>query len=44
MMDGTMMGTGWGWGMGFLWLLYIAIAAFVFGIVFWLTYKLIMKK
>ena len=47
MMWGTgypMMGSGgWLW-MGLFWLLWIAIAAFVFGIIFWWTKKLMKKR
>jgi len=38
---GTGMGAGW-FGMYLLWLVGIAIAAFVFGIVFWWTYRLVI--
>lgn len=43
MMDyyGSMMG---GWGMGFVGLLYLALASFVFSVVFWLTYNWLAKK
>lgn len=34
-----------GWlGMSLLWIIWLAIAAFVFGIIFWWTKKLIDKK
>lgn len=39
-----MMGSyGFFW-MSLLWLLWIALAAFIFGIIFWWTYKLIIKE
>ncbi|RMF54615.1 hypothetical protein D6745_04715 [Candidatus Woesearchaeota archaeon] len=46
MMSGGMM-SGFGimsGGMWLLWILYIAVAAFIVGIIFWWTYKLVMKK
>jgi hypothetical protein len=37
-------GNGIGWfGGSLIWLLYVALAAFVFGIIFWGTYKLMIK-
>jgi hypothetical protein len=33
-----------GWNMGLWWFLYVAIAAFIFGIVFWWTYTLVNPK
>ncbi|HIH38632.1 hypothetical protein J4460_01515 [Candidatus Woesearchaeota archaeon] len=50
MNNGGMMGSGgmmngYGWfGWSFVWLLYVALAAFIFGIIFWWTYKLIIKE
>jgi len=44
-MMGYGMGTGIGWfGSSLLWLVYVALAAFIFGIVFWWTYKLMVEK
>ena len=48
----NMMGTGSGygmmggssWGAGFWGLLYVALVSFVFGIIFWWTYKLIVGQ
>ena len=40
---GMMGGAGWGW-MSLIWLVYVAVAAFIFGVIFWWTYKLIVKK
>ena len=37
------MGGGWLW-MSFFWFFWIAIAAFVFGVIFWWTKKLMKKK
>lgn len=36
---------GWSWfGYSLLWLVYVALAAFIFGVVFWWTYKLMVEK
>ena len=43
MNTGMMGGAGWGW-MSLIWLVYVAVAAFIFGVIFWWTYKLIVKK
>jgi len=43
-MNGMMWGSGGSFGMGFWWLVQVAIAAFIFGIIFWWTKKLIFKK
>lgn len=40
---GMMGGTGF-WGMTFYGLIYVALAAFVFGVVFWATYKLVINN
>jgi hypothetical protein len=47
--DSDMMGSGmmsgmYGLGMGFLGLVYFAVFAFIFSLIFWYTYKLIVKK
>ena len=36
-----MMGHGW-FGMSIYGLVYFALAAFIFGVIFWWTYKLVM--
>lgn len=41
--NGYARNTGW-FGMSLLWLLYIAIAAFVFGLIFWWTRGLVIKR
>ncbi len=44
MMGGTMMG-GFGlFGLGLVWLVFVALAAFVFGVVFWWTRRLVERK
>lgn len=39
-----MMGGGWFFGMGVVWLLFLALGAFVFSVIFWLTYKWLVKN
>ena len=42
--DGNnMMGSGMS-GMGGAWLIYVVIAAVIFSVTFWLTYKLVVKN
>ncbi len=40
-MGGTWMGGSF-WAMSLVWLVYLAIAAFVVGVAFWLAYRLIV--
>ncbi len=40
---GMMSGYGFFW-MSLIWLIYVAIAAFIFGIIFWWTRELIVKN
>lgn len=40
---GMMSGVGW-FGMSLLWLVYVAIAAFIFGIIFWWTKKIVFSE
>ena len=43
MMGYGMMGGGWfSWGL--LWLVYLALATFVFSVIFWGTYKWLIKN
>jgi hypothetical protein len=41
--DNMMSGVGF-FGIGILWLIYIAIASFIFSVIFWLTHNMIAKK
>lgn len=44
MMNGYgMLGTSW-WAWSFWWLFSVAVAAFIFGLIFWWTYKLVIKE
>ena len=44
--DYGMMGTGFGgmFGYGLLWLVYFALAAFIFSVIFWWTHNWLAKK
>lgn len=39
-----MMGAGGWFGWGLLWLVYFAIASLIFSLIFWYTYKLMIKE
>lgn len=43
MNDYGMMGTSW-FGMGIGMLFWVALYAFIFALIFWLTYKWVVKK
>jgi len=44
MMVGGMMSGMYGYGMSLFMLLYFALFAFIFSLIFWHTYKLVVKK